>query len=236
MTDDTAEDEIAQMLGELASIVPPSSLPGTNSLSSDNEECSEDSGGGSKDDGSEPSNSIDRLALLRKRLEESAETEEQDIAATTTTADTSARETGHLMLAGSPEVVDFEEDEETIATINILPATPTVLGGFDLYHGTSEEESSCGGDRNSVSVEGTLTPRRSLARDIDFQETVSVSVTVPSGSDSSCSDGSSKHGTTCFSPGSMHNSPSTTTKVRTSCTRCVYASIAANLQCPVDFS
>lgn len=210
MTDDTAEEEIAQMLGKLASIVPPSSFPGTNSLNNDNEECTVDGVGGCKDNSSEPSNSIDRLALLRRRLEESTEPEEREITPTTITAATTTRET---------EVVDLEEDDETIATINILPPTPTVPGIFGLYHGTSvsEEESSSVSDKNSLSFEGTLTPRRSLARDIDSQEpqAVSVSVTVPCGGDGSHGDGSSKHGSTCFSPGSMQNSPSTTTKVRT---------------------
>ena len=205
------------MLGELASIVPPSSLPITSSLTSDSS---------SKDDNSEPSNSIDRLALLRKRLEESAEPEELD-------SKTAAGENSLTLTVNSTAAA--LEDDETAATINILPPTPTVPskpGGFEHHHSTSlstEERTSSGSGsaKNSLSVEDALTSRRVLASDRDsapaLGKAVSESVTVPSsgsGGDGagSHSNGSSTQGSPCFSPGAMHMTPDAKTKVQ-----CMYS-------------
>ena len=210
-----------RMLGELASIVPPSSIPITSSLTSDtglNREDSNESSG--KDDSSEPSNSIDRLALLRKRLEESVEPEELDSNSGAAGGENS------LTLTINSSATD-DDDDETAATINILPPTPTVPsrpGIFEHHHGadlsTEERTSNGSGDgKNSLSVEDALTSRRSLTGDKDSStslsgKAVSEAVTVPTsrssaaagggGGDGSLGNGSSTQGSPCFSPGAMH--------------------------------
>lgn len=206
-----------RMLGELASIVPPSSIPITSSLTSDtglNREDSNESSG--KDDSSEPSNSIDRLALLRKRLEESAEPEELDSNSGAAGGENS------LTLTINSSATD-DDDDETAATINILPPTPTVPsrpGIFEHHHGadlsTEERTSNGSGDgKNSLSVEDALTSRRSLTGDKDSStslsgKAVSEAVTVPTSrssaaaGDGSLGNGSSTQGSPCFSPGAMH--------------------------------
>lgn len=231
------------MLGELASIVPPSSLPVTSSLTSDTGLDREDSNGSScKDENSEPSSSIDRLALLRKRLEESAEPEESD-----SNSSTAAGENSLTLKVNSTAAALEDDDDETAATINILPPTPTVPskpGPFEHYHSTNlstEERTTCsngsGSGKKSLSIEDALTPRRSLATDKHLStsgKAVSESVTVPNSSSSgagggatgSHSNGSSTQGSPCFSPGAMHNSPDTNAKV---CT--VYMYIICSCTC-----
>lgn len=221
--DDADDGEMERMLGELASIVPPSSLPVTSSLTNDSGLDRQDSCSSSgKDDNSEPSNSIDRLALLRKRLEESAEPEELD-------SNTAARENSLTLTVNSTAAA--LEDDEMAATINILPPTPTVPskpGGFGHHHSTSlstEERTSngSGDDKDSLSVEDALMLRRSLASNSQsLGKAVSESVTVPSsgssvgaGGGSSHSNSSSTQGSPCFSPGAMHMTPDTNTKVCT---------------------
>ena len=209
-----------RMLGELASIVPPSSLPVTDSLTSDNGlgtegSCSKDDT--NSDETSEPSSSIDRLALLRKRLEESAEPEEED---STTTINTATR--GNSLTLTVNSTADMEDDETT-AMINILPPTPTVPskpGGFEDPHSTSlsaDERTSSVSGKNSLSAEDALTPR-GLANDKDSLTTgkaVSESVTVPTSGGGSHSNGSSGQGSPHFSPGVLHNTLETNAKVCT---------------------
>ena len=236
IADEADDDEMERMLGELASIVPPSSLPVTSSLTSDTRLDREDSNGSScKDDNSEPSNSIDRLALLRKRLEESAEPEELDSNSTTAAGGNSLTLKVDSMTAAGLE----DDDDETAATINILPPTPTVPskpGLFEHHHSanlSTEERTSneSGSGKKSLSIEDALTPRRSLATDKHSStsgKAVSESVTVPNSSSSgsgggtggSRSNGSSTQGSPCFSPGAMHNSPDTNAKVQ--CTVYLY--------------
>ena len=215
------------MLGELARIVPPSSLPvTTSSLSSDTGLNREDSNASScsKDDSSEPSNSIDRLALLRKRLEESVEPEELD--PTAAAGGNSLTLTGISVVAAG---LDDDDDDETAATINILPPTPTVPskpGIFEHHHNadlSAEEErtsNGSGSDKTSLSVEDALIPRRSLATDRDSStsaKVVSESVAIPNSGSSAAggshSNGSSTQGSPCFSPGAILNIPNTNTKV-----------------------
>ena len=221
------DDEMERMLGELASIVPPSSLPiTTNSLSSDTGLNREDSNASScsKDESSEPSNSIDRLALLRKRLEESVEPEELD-----SNSSTAAAGGNSLTLTG----LDVEDDDETAATINILPPTPTVPskpGVFEHHHNadlSAEERTSngSGSGKTSLSAEDALISRRSVASDKDSPtsgKAVSEFVAVPNSSRSAAggggaggshSNGSSTQGSPCFSPGAVLNTPNTNTKV-----------------------
>lgn len=224
------------MLGELASIVPPSSLPVTSSLTSDTGLEREDSSGSSgssssKDDNSEPSNSIDRLALLRKRLEESVEPEDLDSNGSRKAAATG--ESSLTLTVNSTAALDGDDDDETAATINILPPTPTVpskpgvFGHHQSADLSTEERTSkgTGSGKSSLSVEDALTPRRSLATDKDSStsgKAVSESVTVPTSSSSiaegggaigSHSNGSSTQGSPCFSPGAMHSTPDTNIKV-----------------------
>ena len=214
------------MLGELASIVPPSSLPvTTSSLFSDTGLNREDSNASScsKDDNSEPSNSIDRLALLRKRLEESVEPEELD--PTAAAGGNSLTLTGVSVVAAGLD----DDDDETAAMINILPPTPTVPskpGIFEHHHNAdllAEEERTSNGngsDKTSLSIEDALIPRRSLATDRDSSTSgmvVSESVAVPNSGSSAAggshSNGSSTQGSPCFSPGAILNTPNTNTKV-----------------------
>ena len=216
------------MLGELASIVPPSSLPvTTSSLSSDTGLNREDSNASScsKDDNSEPSNSIDRLALLRKRLEESVEPEELD--PTAAAGGNSLTLTGISVVAAGLD--DDDDDDETAATINILPPTPTVPskpGIFEHHHNadlSAEEERTSNGngsDKTSLSIEDALIPRKHSATDKDSStsgKVVSESVAVPNSGSSAAggshSNGSSTQGSPCFSPGAILNTPNTSTKV-----------------------
>lgn len=201
-----------RMLGELSSIVPPSSLPVTSSLTSEGGTEGEDNQSNKEsDENSEASNSIDRLALLRKRLLESVEPDERDPAEDSLIRD-------HV----SSHVTAPSEDDESSATINILPPTPTVpskAGGFDNRCVPSTDERTH--SKTSLSVEDALIPRN-LADNQDMLttgKTVSESVAIPKHVvedgrvGGSPGTGSSGRGSPCFSPGSLHNTPDTNTKV-----------------------
>ena len=204
------DSELERMLGELSSIVPPKSLPVTDSLTSSEREEVKNGGGEGSEEESEPSNSIDRLALLRKRLEESAEPEEHD---STTTGDSLTR------LDVSTRTGEEEEEDESSATINILPATPTVpskgLGFLQVMTSVDRTES-----QDSLTVEDALIPRSSVASTEDTSATrvgvaESAAVAIPEGGrkTSLSGKGSSGQGSPCFSPGSHRSSSDASTKV-----------------------
>ena len=203
------DSELERMLGELSSIVPPKSLPVTDSLTSSEREEVKNGGGEESEEGSEPSTSIDRLALLRKRLEESAEPEDHD---STTTGDSLTR------LDVSTRTEEEEEDESS-ATINILPATPTVpskgLGFLQVMTSVDRTES-----QDSLTVEDALIPRSSVASTEDMSGTrmgvaESAAVAIPEGGrkTSLSGKGSSGQGSPCFSPGSHRSTSDASTKV-----------------------
>ena len=220
---DQDDSELERMLGELASIVPPKSLPITDSLTSNEreEEEEEEEGKGeeresnmeSEEDSSEPSNSIDRLALLRKRLEESAEPEEQD---------PSARDSlTRLDVSRGTGEEEEEDEEESSATINILPATPTVPSkgaGFNLQVMTSEDRTQ---STDSLTVEDALIPRTSLASVEDTSSesrravAQSPAVDIPEGGRkvSTSGKGSPGQGSPCFSPGAHRKMSDANAKV-----------------------
>ena len=209
------ELEMERMLGELASIVPPKSLPVTSSLTSEGSQGIEVESDRESDNKSEASNSIDRLALLRKRLEESAEPEEIE-----ETPDRSHTDTR------LGELTTKEDDDDSSATINILPPTPTVPsrpGGFDRYVLSTDDRTQ---SRDSLTVEDALIPRGGLATSdqntpATGKASSSESVAVPKRVvvdenrqvGGSPGNGSSGQGSPCFSPGSMRNTSDAETKV-----------------------
>ena len=190
------------MLSELSSIVPPKSLPITDSVTS--QEGLETESERESDRNSEPTNSIDRLAILRKRLEASAEPEDSA---------TRLDET-----AGAPD------DDDSNATINILPPTPTVPSKPVGFEGHILSEKDRTPSKDSLTVEDALIPRRSLANELESAVTrkaVSESVAVPRNVadegrvGGSPGNGSSGQGSPCFSPGALRNTSDADTKVST---------------------
>lgn len=215
LVDDNHEEEdddleMERMLSELASIVPPKSLSVNSSVTSVGTLGARESGNES-DDRSEASNSIDRLALLRKRLEESVDPEDLD------TADSIDTRLGQVAAAA-------EDDDESSATINILPPTPTVPskpGGFERHILSTDDRTQ---SKDSLTVEDALIPRGSLINGQDTPASgkmVSESMAIPKhvAEDrqvgGSPGNGSSGQGSPCFSPGSLRNTSDADTKVCT---------------------
>lgn len=242
--EDDDDLEMERMLGELASIVPPKSLPIPSSLSSDSQLEVEGASDKESDTNTEPSNSIDRLAVLRRRLEESAEPEDLENNTETRLDELS------LAVTSAVACADNADDDDSSATINILPPTPTVPSkpggsGFESRTLSSLQDQDRTSSKDSLSVEDALIPRRSLAADFDSTSSssgkvVSDSVAIPKqvvtasgggGGESrvsgSLGNGSSGQGSPCFSPGSQRSATDADTKVRV-CTYlyiCVYITL-----------
>ncbi len=137
-SESSIDSEMEKMLSELTSIVPPKTLPPTDSITSqDTNRSSEDHAHPEENEGV-----LDSLAIMRKRLEESMQ--EADEASPSKGSNRKLKI--ELNKPGSPgsasderaeEEDDDEEDFEVIdTTIRVLPPTPTVtreaVGNGDL--------------------------------------------------------------------------------------------------------
>ena len=181
-----------RMLSELTMIVPPSSAPVTDSLSSREEEE------GGKERGSEPSDSLDSLALMKRRLEETMEEPSemsvgrgQDAAVWESTGE-----------GEEPRTVGVDTLQVSSSTsINIQPPTPT----------TPSQKKALGGEKDS-------SPRTGHHLGEGLKPALSEDDLLPStgGFNERVSPikGSPRKGSPCFSPASLQNSPDASKTVR----------------------
>lgn len=213
-------DEIERMLSELTAIVPPSDLPVTSSMGS------VDKGEGGVDS-SEASDSLDSLALMRRRLQEVME-EKSDKLETTRENSVSGLGSGH-----GGESSDFPDNSRRTSSnnkpistaINIQPPTPTVatqtsLGlpdesTEDTSHRISRRTRVGAGDRGEATSAATsaLEERTSPRLTPATVETSKDPRSSPTGVPRVDSGRSSGHSSPCFSPGSLRNSPDVKTQV-----------------------
>ena len=197
------DDEMDHMLNELSSIVPPTDLPVTSSLGSNATE------GDSSTSSETATDSLDRLALMRKRLEECSDSEAKpDGARSETTSDREhpvAGDTEGSSEERNPPVGEREDRPDTggqpaSTAINIQPPTPTV-----------STQESLGGPADDTRT-GGRTGADTLAAEPwgsgEGKELVS-SGSSPGGTRSATSSpkGSPRQSSPCFSPGSQHSSP-----------------------------
>ena len=213
-----------RMLNELTSIVPPSnSLPVTSSLTSQE---------GGEEGVRSDEDSLDSLALMRKRLEETVESR----------FDTENDDEVLSSLSRIHPAVSKEKDESerpsgsqsSGASITIEPPTPTDVAqnplgidGEEHFKRTADKErlnvgrAKSTSDSQSENLEASLpstkvaAPKHSQSIDVpqrrSSKDVTDGTVTMSSGSPGRAS---SKQGSPCFSPASMHNSPNVSNKVR----------------------
>ena len=183
------DQEMERMLSELTSIVPPSDLPVTESLGSE--------GGLS---GSDATDSIDRLALMRKQLEETLEEKPE------TSLSRKHSAAAGMDSPGSEDSGVAGVRPPSSAAINIQPPTPTVASQDAL--GTRGDERT---DSLSVLASKSLTPSSLDLPDVPSSSPQSRNVfkAISQVEPASSSPGraSSGRSTPCFSPGSLRNSP-----------------------------
>lgn len=225
-------DEMEKMLNELTSIVPPSSMPPDWSLSSgksdgngaESEEAgSEDKGAGSEDTGteSEENESLDMLALMRKRLEESLLDDTPDERGVGPGAPLGQGEVGSDAPQGLGEAVEGsdepsmegaeDEREELDAAINILPPTPTItkdmLGSSGNTHNLLHSQHLM----DSLAVQGNANGSTTLEATTTTTTTTIATASLPVPNDAEVEGGLEKEETTdqglLFSPASSRNSP-----------------------------
>ena len=136
--DEEDDLELELMLSELTSIVPPKSFPPESSLQGDEDDDEEDNEVEDSADGGDEE-SLDVLALMRKRLEESM------LDADSRTDDT--KEDTNDLAASTNEELDSEkaqDDEKVLDTdtsINILPPTPTIHRDMLAVNTTNPKDS-----------------------------------------------------------------------------------------------
>ena len=129
---ESADQEMERMLSELTSIVPPSDAPLTGSLASEGTD-------------SETTDSIDRLTLMRRRLEEmmgegdgsKSQVEGGDREQPIAGVESSVQES----LGPEGVFVDGSESISSSTAINIQPPTPTVTSQGAL--GTQQNSEAC---------------------------------------------------------------------------------------------
>jgi hypothetical protein len=151
--DDKEDLEMEKMLSELTSIVPPSATPPDLSLSS----------GGQEEREEEESGSLDTLAIMRKRLEESVLDESTDNQGGEHSEDPKEKAPSLpstiVILKESPErsgegEKGREEEEELKAAINILPPTPTTIKETFGSGGVGPRDGASAGNMSSLSTRG----------------------------------------------------------------------------------
>ena len=135
MSDSSMDSDMEKMLTELSTIIPPSNLPPSESSISKRSDVSTGSRNSHQNDykkGSEDEDSLDTLALMRKRLEESmletCETQHQlDSDGKSLKIELSLADKNTSRSGSEEGKTDEEEDFEVInTTIRVLPPTPTV--------------------------------------------------------------------------------------------------------------
>lgn len=167
------EDEMEKMLNELTHISPPSSAPPQDSLHSEG--------------GSESGNSLDSLALMKKRLLDT----------------TDSPQTDKTSVEHKVEGEENSTDEvSSPASISVEPPTPTT---------PSQQKSLAEGDRTSPSTMGSLLGdglRLGLSED-----DLLPSTSDPASCTNKTKDSTSPKKSPFFSPGSLQNSPSSSDMV-----------------------
>ena len=202
-----------KMLNELTSIVPPSSMLPNWSLSSTKSDGSRaesgDKGVGSEDAGteSEENDSLDMLALMRKRLEESLLDD---------TPDEKPLGQGSNPPQGLAEVVEGSgkpstEDggDELDAAINVLPPTPTITKEM-LGSGNAHSQLHSQHLMDSLAVRGDASSTTTLGTTTTTTTTIDTTG-LPLPIDAGVRGGLAKEEMTdqgpLFSPASSRNSP-----------------------------
>ena len=200
-------DEMERMLSELTSIIPPSDLPVTNSL------------GSNEGSDSDATNSLDNLAMMRQRLQETIEesSEEGEIALTREHSeagvgpgDTEDEEAG---------TVGGGEERPASTAINIQPPTPTTvnqntsLGIRTNSFPVDTGQSGPGGLQTKSSPSSSGSPQSGRMLSTTGDRRTSKPITPVESRGSSPGKASPRQGSPHFSPGSLQNSPELSSKV-----------------------
>ncbi len=190
--DDAHTDEMEQMLMELADIVPPSDLPVSSELEVE------------ESDSDVACDSLDRLALMRKQLEES-------MATGTEGSDLHSRSLNREHTAANQGSKEHSLVTEG-TVISIEPPTPTTPGQEpSVPHPLSTMSDSDRTAVASLSVETSSQIRKSQTDVLENygptrQPVGSPAQAIPEG-ESPTKAPSSGHSSPCFTPSSLRNSP-----------------------------
>ena len=196
--DDIDDQDMERMLSELTSIVPPTSLPVTNSLTSTES--------GMEGEELETNDSLDSLAIMRRRLEETFSNKDDNLL-----VDVDQPLVENIPISTNSE--DSQGPSENTISVSIQPPTPTVTSHTNL--GLREHNPALG--VNTTTTVDLMKQEPSLVReseDVLSSVVRSESVTVPG--ITTKSKGSSGTSSPCFSPGSLRNSPEPSSKVGSS--------------------
>ena len=192
--DDIDDQDMERMLSELTNIVPPTSLPVTDSLTS--------TGSGMEENESETNDSLDSLVLMRKRLEETFTEIDESLPVEQPPVE-------NIPITANKEDGPGEES----VSVNVQPPTPTVTSQTKL--GLNENNPTLGVDTTAGDAEKLVNEGENTldsVTSVKHSGTVAVPGIPTKSNKVGVSSGTSSP---CFSPASLRNSPEPSSKVST---------------------